>query len=62
MIGAPPFGEGLQQWLKRSPGFNLDKINDALVGRWRRSRQLAIYVGAICRTSLSYISQWIWSC
>ena len=27
VIGKPPFGEGLQQWLKRSPGFNLDKIN-----------------------------------
>src|SRR5207302_5668499 len=26
VIGAPPFGENLQQWLKRSPGFNLDKI------------------------------------
>jgi dipeptidyl aminopeptidase/acylaminoacyl peptidase len=26
MIGAKPFGEGLQDWLKRSPGFNLDKV------------------------------------
>jgi dipeptidyl aminopeptidase/acylaminoacyl peptidase len=35
MIGAKPFGEGLQQWLKRSPGFNLDKVNAPLlvVGR-----------------------------
>ncbi len=31
MIGAPPFGEGLEQWLKRSPGFNLDKINTPLM-------------------------------
>jgi dipeptidyl aminopeptidase/acylaminoacyl peptidase len=31
MIGAPPFGEGLQQWLKRSPGFNLDRITAALL-------------------------------
>jgi len=31
MIGAPAFGEGLQQWLKRSPGFNLDKINAPLL-------------------------------
>jgi hypothetical protein len=31
MIGASPFGEGLQQWLKRSPGFNLDKITAALL-------------------------------
>ncbi len=30
-IGAPPFGEGLRQWLKRSPGFNLDKINAPLL-------------------------------
>lgn len=26
-IGAAPFGEGLQRWLKESPGFNLDKVN-----------------------------------
>jgi hypothetical protein len=26
IIGAPPFGEGLQQWLNQSPGFNLDKV------------------------------------
>jgi dipeptidyl aminopeptidase/acylaminoacyl peptidase len=25
-MGAPPFGEGLQQWLGRSPGFNMDKV------------------------------------
>lgn len=31
MIGAQPFGDGLQQWLKRSPGFNLDKINTPLM-------------------------------
>ena len=31
MIGAPPFGEGLQQWLKRSPGFNLDKVTTPLL-------------------------------
>jgi dipeptidyl aminopeptidase/acylaminoacyl peptidase len=31
LIGAPPFGEGLQQWLKRSPGFKLDKINAPLL-------------------------------
>ena len=31
MIGAKPFGEGLQQWLKRSPGFNLDKITAPLL-------------------------------
>jgi dipeptidyl aminopeptidase/acylaminoacyl peptidase len=30
-IGAAPFGEGLQQWLKRSPGFNLDKITTPLL-------------------------------
>lgn len=26
MIGAPPFGKGLEEWLKRSPEFNLDKV------------------------------------
>ena len=31
IIGAPPFGKGLQQWLKRSPGFNLDKVNSPLM-------------------------------
>ena len=31
LIGAKLFGEGLQQWLKRSPGFNLDKVNAPLV-------------------------------
>jgi len=45
MIGAKPFGEGLQVWLKRSPGFNLDKITAplrivgegpvGLVGMWQ---------------------------
>lgn len=27
MMGARPFGAGLQQWLKRSPDFNLDKVD-----------------------------------
>jgi dipeptidyl aminopeptidase/acylaminoacyl peptidase len=31
MIGGPPFGKGLQQWLKLSPGFNLDKITTPLL-------------------------------
>jgi len=31
LIGAKPFGEGLQVWLKRSPGFNLDKIDTPLL-------------------------------
>jgi dipeptidyl aminopeptidase/acylaminoacyl peptidase len=31
IIGALPFGEGLQHWLKRSPGFNLDKIKAPLL-------------------------------
>ncbi len=31
MIGAAPFGEGLQQWLKQSPAFNLDKITAPLL-------------------------------
>jgi dipeptidyl aminopeptidase/acylaminoacyl peptidase len=31
IIGAPPFGEGLQQWFKRSPGFNLDRVDAPLM-------------------------------
>jgi dipeptidyl aminopeptidase/acylaminoacyl peptidase len=31
MLGAAPFGDGLQQWLKRSPGFNLDKVTTPLL-------------------------------
>jgi dipeptidyl aminopeptidase/acylaminoacyl peptidase len=31
VIGAKPFGDGLQQWLKRSPGFNLDKVTAPLL-------------------------------
>jgi dipeptidyl aminopeptidase/acylaminoacyl peptidase len=31
VIGAQPFGEGLQQWLKRSPSFNLHKVGAPLL-------------------------------
>lgn len=31
LIGTEPSGDGLQEWLKRSPGFNLDKINTPLM-------------------------------
>lgn len=31
MIGAKPFGAGLQQWLKRSPTFNLDRVKAPLL-------------------------------
>jgi hypothetical protein len=31
VIGAKPFGEGLKLWLKRSPGFNLDKLSTPLL-------------------------------
>jgi dipeptidyl aminopeptidase/acylaminoacyl peptidase len=30
-IGAAPFGEGLRQWLKESPGFKLDKVDAPLM-------------------------------
>jgi len=30
MIGARPFGDGLQQWLKRSPEFNMTKVTTPL--------------------------------
>jgi dipeptidyl aminopeptidase/acylaminoacyl peptidase len=29
-IGASPFGSGLQQWLRRSPDFNMDKVQTPL--------------------------------
>ncbi len=31
VIGAEPFGEGLQRWMKESPEFNLDKVNTPLL-------------------------------
>ena len=31
IVGAQPFGEGLQEWLKKSPGFNLDKVKAPLM-------------------------------
>jgi dipeptidyl aminopeptidase/acylaminoacyl peptidase len=31
LFGAQPFGEGLSQWLKRAPGFNLDKVTAPLL-------------------------------
>ena len=40
LIGAKPFGEGLQQWLKRSPGFNLDKVTAPLLVVGTGSRSL----------------------
>lgn len=44
VIGSPPFGDGLQVWLKRSPGFLLDRVqtplqiqalsSSSLLGEW----------------------------
>jgi hypothetical protein len=44
VIGAPPFGDGLLLWLKRSPGFLVDKVqtplqiqalgSNSLLGQW----------------------------
>ena len=31
LIGAKPFGDGLQRWLSRAPGFNLDKVRTPLL-------------------------------
>lgn len=30
LIGQPPFGSGLEQWLERAPGFNVDRVNTPL--------------------------------
>ncbi len=44
VIGAPPFGNGLQQWVKLSPEFNVDKV------------QVPLQVVAVGRLSL--LSMW----
>ncbi len=48
-IGARPFGEGLRQWLKRSPGFNLDKVTAPLLvvgeGPWSLLTMWKPYAG-----------------
>jgi dipeptidyl aminopeptidase/acylaminoacyl peptidase len=31
VIGSEPYGDGLQQWLKRSPGFKLDQVRTPLL-------------------------------
>jgi dipeptidyl aminopeptidase/acylaminoacyl peptidase len=31
LVGAPPFGEGLETWLKRASNFNLDKVGTPLL-------------------------------
>jgi hypothetical protein len=31
LIGVPPFGKGLEEWLKQSPGFHVDKITAPLL-------------------------------
>jgi hypothetical protein len=31
IVGAAPFGEGLQQWFRRAPTFNLDKVTTPLL-------------------------------
>ncbi len=46
LLGAPPFGEGLAVWLKRSPGFLLDKV------------QAPMRIQAIGPESL--LSEWQW--
>ena len=49
VIGASPFGEDLRQWLKRSPGFNLDKVTAPLLvaaeGRIRLLVMWDVYAG-----------------
>ena len=53
MIGAPPFGEGLQLWLKRSPGFNLDKIQTPLLVVAEGRTDVLLMWGAVCRITSS---------
>src|SRR5206468_6187482 len=48
-MGAAPFGDGLQQWLKNSPSFHLDRITTPLMmvaqGRWDSLLMWAPYAG-----------------
>ena len=46
VIGARPFGEGLSDWLKRSPGFLLDRVSTP------------VFIQAIGPTSL--LGEWEW--
>jgi dipeptidyl aminopeptidase/acylaminoacyl peptidase len=46
VIGAPPFGDGLLLWLKRSPGFLLDKV------------QTPLQIQALAPSSL--LGEWEW--
>jgi hypothetical protein len=52
VIGASPFGDGLRQWLKRSPGFNLDKVTAPLLvaaeGRISSLMMWDVYAGLRC--------------
>jgi len=49
VIGGPAFGEGLEQWLKNSPSFHLDRITTPLMmvaqGRWDALLMWAPYAG-----------------
>jgi dipeptidyl aminopeptidase/acylaminoacyl peptidase len=49
VIGGPAFGEGLEQWLKNSPSFHLDRITTPLMmvaqGRWDSLLMWAPYAG-----------------
>jgi hypothetical protein len=53
MIGAPPFGAGLQLWLKRSPGFSLDRIKTPLTVVAEGMRSLLLMWGPYA--GLSYL-------
>jgi hypothetical protein len=58
MVGAPRFGEGLQLWLKRSPGFNLDKVTAPLLVV-EKVPQVCSLCGTCTQDCTLYISQWI---
>jgi dipeptidyl aminopeptidase/acylaminoacyl peptidase len=44
VMGALPIGEGLQQWMKRSPGFNLEKVNTPLLIRTGEGQSGLLYM------------------
>ena len=39
-IGSTPFGEGLQSWIKNSPGFNLEKVTAPLLIATQSERKM----------------------
>jgi|GEM_PF-1467353 len=57
IIGAPAFGEGLQYWLKNSPGFNADKISAPLRMVDQSSGKFGVFAGWEIYSRLKYLGK-----